>query len=76
MVVGDNLQEMEKNKLRDEIMELENKIIKVKQKIDKINTTITRECIEKNGEHDYQREREEGLYGESYFVCKNCQYEC
>ena len=34
-----------------------------------------KECIEKNGKHDFEREREPGLYGESYFVCKHCGYE-
>ena len=36
---------------------------------------IIEECIEKNGKHDFEREREPGLYGESYFVCKQCGYE-
>jgi hypothetical protein len=36
---------------------------------------IIEECIEKNGKHDFERERESGPYGESYFVCKQCGYE-
>jgi hypothetical protein len=75
MVVGNNLQETEKNELRNEIIELEHNILDLKLKIDKINRIIMRECIEKHGGHDYQRERDDGLYGESYFVCKICKYE-
>ena len=32
-----------------------------------------KKCIEKNGEHEWISEREEGLYGERFTFCKYCR---
>ena len=68
MVRGTNSQEESKRNLYSNIYLLEDEI-------EEINVKIIQECIEKNGKHDFEREREAGLYGESYFVCKQCGYE-
>jgi hypothetical protein len=75
MVRGTNSQEESKRNLYSDIYLLEDEIKKIKLEIEEINMKIIEECIEKNGKHDFEREREAGLYGESYFVCKQCGYE-
>jgi len=75
MVKGSDSQEESKRNLYGNIYLLEDEIKKIKLEIEVINMKIIEECIEKNRKHDFERERDPGLYGESYFVCKHCGYE-
>ena len=44
-------------------------------KIEKLDDIIVNQCIDTHGEHNYIQEREDGIYGNIYFVCKNCGIE-
>ena len=75
MVQGNNSQEELKRKIYDNIKLLEVQIKQLKNKLIEIDNEIVQDCIKKNGKHDFKRERDPGLYGESYFICKLCGYE-
>ena len=53
--------------------EYESKIQDIKNKLKKTNTMIAKKCEEKNGDHEWIREREDCMYGDSYIVCRNCR---
>ena len=76
MVKGNNEQEDIKRELYNKIKEYETQVARCKNKIDEINNIIIHTCITKYGEHQCKREVESCIYGESYFICKNCGYEC
>jgi hypothetical protein len=75
MVRGNDLHEEMKREIYYCINLLEVQIKDFKNKLEEIDNKIIQECIETNGKHDFERERESGPYGESYFVCKQCGYE-
>ena len=75
MVKGTDEQEKQKRNLYERIREYEIEITACKNQINDINTSITQECVKKHGTHDFVREVESSLYGETYFICKNCEYE-
>lgn len=75
MVYGTLNQEAEKKELYDNITLYEKKIQELKIQIEDINEVIIRNCVFKNGKHEYVREIEIGPYGGSYLVCKKCGYE-
>lgn len=70
MVVGSKEEEDIKKKLRNEMDEYKGKIIIINKQIEEIDKLIIKKCT-----HDFERQRDPGLYGESYLVCKNCLYE-
>ena len=76
MVQGNDSQEEMKRKIYDNIQLLEVQINDFKNKLIEIDNQIVQDCINKNGKHNFERERDPGLYGESYFICKLCGYEC
>lgn len=76
MVQGNDSQEEMKIKIYDNIKLLEVQINDFKNKLIEIDNQIVKDCINKNGKHIFERERDPGLYGESYFICKLCGYEC
>lgn len=75
MVKGTNEQEQIKYELYNKIKKHELEIVACKQKINNMNLVIIQTCTSKYGEHIFELEQENSLYGESYFICKNCGYE-
>ena len=75
--LSDNYKEIDleeyKKKVLDEQSYCYNRISILKDHIKDINRLISKKCIEKNGEHEWISEREEGLYGERYTFCKHCR---
>jgi hypothetical protein len=59
--------EIKKMNLVAAIKEVEYELKQVKQ-------TIYNECKVKTG-HDFIAETEEGIYGETFYICKYCNYE-
>jgi len=55
-----------------EIYELNRHLEKLKQRIELTEVDIRDNCIKHHKEHEWQIEREEGPYGERFFVCKHC----
>lgn len=55
-----------------EIYELNRHLEKLKQRIELTEVDIRHNCIKHHKEHEWQIEREEGPYGERFFVCKHC----
>jgi len=70
MVVGSKEEEDMKKKLRNEMDDYKEKIIIINKQIEEIDKLIIKKCT-----HDFEKQREAGLYGDSYLVCKNCLYE-
>ena len=70
MVVGSKEEEDMKKKLRNEMDDYKEKIIIINKQIEEIDKLIIKKCT-----HYFERQREAGLYGDSYLVCKNCLYE-
>ena len=74
MVYGSLNQEAEKKNYMI-IFRYMKKIQELKYRGKEINEVIIRNCVFKNGKHEYVREIEFGPYGGSYWVCKKCGYE-
>lgn len=55
-----------------EIYELNRHLEKLKQRIELTEVDIRDNCIKHHKKHEWQIEREEGPYGERFFVCKHC----
>lgn len=55
-----------------EIYELKKYLEELKQKVELTEIDIQRNCIKHNKDHEWEVEREEGPYGERFFVCKHC----
>ena len=55
-----------------EIYELNRHLEKLKQRIELTEVDIRDNCIKHHKEHEWKIEREEGPYGERFFVCKHC----
>ena len=66
---------LNKQELYNKIKECETEIANYKNKIDEINNLIIHTCVIQYGDHEFEREVESSIYGESYFICKNCGYE-
>lgn len=75
MVRGSHEQQAVKQELYRKIKEYEAAIASCKNKIDDINNIIIHSCVIQYGDHKFERAVESSLYGESYFICKNCGYE-
>jgi hypothetical protein len=75
MVRGSEKQEFAKKEIRKKIMELQKEINNYEQDIIEIDNVIKKECIKKNGQHQFEREIDSGPYPESWWVCKNCGFE-
>ena len=75
MIRGSEKQEFAKKEIREKIMELQREIKNYEQDIIEINEAIKRDCVRKNGKHDFERERDDGPYPETWWVCKNCGFE-
>jgi tRNA(Ser,Leu) C12 N-acetylase TAN1 len=75
MVRGTDEQEKQRRNLYERIREYELEIAACKNQINDINTSITQDCVKKHGKHDFELEAEATLYGGTYFICKNCEYE-
>jgi hypothetical protein len=75
MIIGSQKHEFAKNEIRKKIMELQREIHKYETDIIEINEVIKRECIKKNGKHEFEREMDNGPCPESWWVCKNCGFE-
>ena len=64
---------------RDEILKLQTEyrlkleVLELKYKENKVK--IYENCIKHHGNHLWEAFREEGPYGERYFICKNCNAE-
>lgn len=56
-----------------EIIEIQRKLERLKQKVTLTEYTIQHNCIKYNQQHVWEVEREDGPYGERFFICKNCQ---
>lgn len=54
----------------DKIKELKKKKIELEKDLFNVDKEIKK--TEKLGKHCWERKREEGLYGELYYVCKIC----
>ena len=50
-----------------------NKIKKIKNLIKNVNTKIALKCEIKNKTHEWIKERENCIYGETYTYCKKCK---
>ena len=75
MVYGSEKQESYRNYLQRKIIKCNQEIENIMSKIEKLDDIIVNQCIDTHGEHNYIQEREDGMYGNIYFVCKNCGIE-
>jgi len=75
MIKGTKKQEEIKQDIIKEIKECKEKIRFLENKINNINNTISNDCIQLYGAHNFKEENEEGPYPETFYVCKNCGYE-
>jgi len=57
----------------NEMIQIQRQLERLKQKVELTEYTIRHNCIKHNREHDWDIEREDGPYGERFYVCKNCQ---
>ena len=57
----------------NEMIQIQRQLERLKQKVELTEYTIQHNCIKHNREHDWDIEREDGPYGERFYVCKNCQ---
>lgn len=48
-------------------------IKEIDKKIEQHQERIYDNCIDCFGNHDWIQYREEGMYGEVFYVCKNCE---
>lgn len=62
-----------KRDANEEIYYLTEKVKFLREHVKEINKLIAKKCIDKNGEHEWKSEREEGLYGERFTFCKHCK---
>jgi hypothetical protein len=75
----------EKNKKMLDLLAEQKKLLKAKiacadrltqlnDELHKIHNDIARACIEEFGSHDYIEEREDGMYGERFYICSRCNF--
>ena len=64
---------------QNEIYELQTKYnLKLKElevKYKENKQKIYENCIKQHGDHEWEAFREDGPYGERYYICKNCNEE-
>lgn len=75
MIYGSEKQESYRKYLQRKIDNYKEHIQDVLSKIKKLDENIVKQCIDTFGEHTYIEEIEECMYGNRYFVCKNCGIE-
>ena len=63
-----------KEELEIKKMNLLTAIKKVEYELKIITQNIYLECGSTSG-HDFIRETENGIYGETFYICKHCHYE-
>ncbi len=56
-----------RNKLIDEKYELYSRLKSLEENIKKLDGIILKEC-----KHEFIRIKENGIYGETFYKCKNC----
>jgi len=49
-----------------------NRLTQLNDKLYKIQNDIENACVELFGNHDYIEEREDGMYGETFYTCNRC----
>ena len=52
------------------------RLTQLNDELHKIHNDIARACIEEFGSHDYIEEREDGMYGERFYICSRCNFMC
>ena len=66
-------------KERDEIFKLQReyrvKLEELELRYQENKKKINENCIKHHGDHIWEAFREEGPYGERYYICKNCNAE-
>ena len=50
------------------------RLTQLNDELHKIHNDIARACIEEFGSHDYIEEREDGMYGERFYICSRCNF--
>lgn len=70
------MEELKKNKEELEIKKtnLITAIKEIEYEIEQAKQNIYTECGNKTG-HDFIGETEDGIYGETFYICKHCNYE-
>ncbi len=46
----------------------------IRDEINNIEKEITSNCLHFFKQHDFIEEREEGIYGETFYICSRCNY--
>ena len=62
----------ERNNIINKIMEARRQLEWLKEQEKEIDYNIKENCIKYNKEHDWESHREDGPYGERFFICKHC----
>lgn len=68
---------IELHEYKNELIELKheyiNKLNRIEEQIKVVQSQIYKQCAIKNKGHKWIREREEGMYGETFFYCEYCR---
>ena len=67
---GELLQE--KKNLYNLQYEYNSKIKEIQKLLDINQINISRNCLNKHGKHNWIETREDGIYGERFYICENC----
>ena len=65
----------EQNELYKKRGELRKALESMEIELEKHQEKIENNCLSFFGKHDFETFREEGPYGERYYVCKHCDYQ-
>jgi len=65
---------VEQKKLLETKIACSNRLKKINEQLDKLQYDISKTCIEHFGNHDYIEERENGMYGETFYTCSRCNF--
>ena len=65
----------EQNELYKKRGELRKALESIEIELEKHQEKIENNCLSFFGKHDFETFREEGPYGERYYVCKHCDYQ-
>ena len=52
------------------------RLTQLNDELHNIQNDISNACVEQFGSHDYIEEREDGMYGERFYICSRCNFMC
>ena len=62
----------ERNNIINKIMEVKRDLELLQKKEKYIHNSIMDNCVKYNKKHDWETHREDGPYGERFYICKHC----